>query len=927
MSDIKISALAQEFLGLRADASDPASLLALPPDPLPPEQVFDALRKQVQRVAGHPSGNTLDADELRLALHAAAARLIDPAWQPTPATPARDEVLRALGPAGWNRDSSRRLAALAAEKGVTVQTLLDALQAPSASVPTHVAPPPPHALPSYHESPLPEQLDPAAGAVKRLLLIGALATVGVATVIAAGIFFLSRLPNPVRPSPLPATGAQPPAPVASSPSATVAERPNELFPAPPSAPPSDPTPKPRVVDPSSSARIGDFTDLLRELSTATGGLEIDPSAALDRFDTIYSAMAVGWVDAGPDALVAGVNGLVEFVYRASANPALGQKVVERIARQAATLATNASPAPQDISRSVWSAGILTRLLRERDLPSNVRDSVRESVAHIFGDAAGPAEPTFRAGAMVTLISFPGRITLTSTPYDDAAAKRLASTWDAWVNAVTTVANAGAREGEGEELREFLLLEALERLIIDAQEPTVSRLVHDSITLLASQLHWRENDESRRALLRWFSSPAVSLADLQVVTTALATRSSAEGVDYSMVLSMAGGDAHRAELRDRYAVIWKLAQPATQSELLQRWVLKADEALGYPSDNQSPTDALARAVNLARLNEAAWMLWAGATPGVPDILDLPPFTAPPPAAAIDQPVLGVADATGPAASWAIRYLSAGQAIPPRRELLTQLSNQPTPLEADIIVEEAVRGSPVQVRQDAQSLVRRHASEPTIINAFLEMVPMIPQTRDNTELARLVASGPIPTHRDPAWRVGLRRALVERLVQAVADKGEWGFADRAADELAESYRGRVLRPGDARIRGDGSSPPLESSAAALRLRLRKEAQNPLRATGAGGTQPPVRLATLDARHAARADVAAGRIQSFAAEQVSVFDLLTFLVNAEQPRLAHEIAAISDLLARQRRTSRHINNQIFAVEEAMLRLWKLRLSERMP
>jgi len=132
----------------------PFGILGLPAEPAAPEEVEPALQRQLARLTRHPLGRTTEADEVRLALHVAAAQLRDPRVQeellldlvtlrrprpvaPAPApTPATQEPPRAAPPpaprspampaafdqaalaviiysGGWNREAQRRLASLA----------------------------------------------------------------------------------------------------------------------------------------------------------------------------------------------------------------------------------------------------------------------------------------------------------------------------------------------------------------------------------------------------------------------------------------------------------------------------------------------------------------------------------------------------------------------------------------------------------------------------------------------------------------------------------------------------------------------------------------------------------------------------------------------------------------------------------------------
>src|SRR2546423_10516403 len=71
----------EKFLGVSAGVEDPLGLLGLvgtPSGSLNEAGVIAALQRQLTRVGADPDALTPEADEVRLALHAAAARLLDP---------------------------------------------------------------------------------------------------------------------------------------------------------------------------------------------------------------------------------------------------------------------------------------------------------------------------------------------------------------------------------------------------------------------------------------------------------------------------------------------------------------------------------------------------------------------------------------------------------------------------------------------------------------------------------------------------------------------------------------------------------------------------------------------------------------------------------------------------------------------------------
>src|SRR5207237_1369434 len=68
----------ERFLGPEEVAGGPFALLGVGPGAITDDLVLSALDRQIERIARHPECDTPEADEVRLALHAAAAQLLDP---------------------------------------------------------------------------------------------------------------------------------------------------------------------------------------------------------------------------------------------------------------------------------------------------------------------------------------------------------------------------------------------------------------------------------------------------------------------------------------------------------------------------------------------------------------------------------------------------------------------------------------------------------------------------------------------------------------------------------------------------------------------------------------------------------------------------------------------------------------------------------
>ena len=111
--------LVTKFLGPDVAVGNPVALLGIDSDLLTEDAVMVGLRSRLEVINASPLADTGEADEVRMLLHAAAARLLGALQRRTPTDqpPARDGVqplhaALAMG-GGWTRDSIRQIAMMA----------------------------------------------------------------------------------------------------------------------------------------------------------------------------------------------------------------------------------------------------------------------------------------------------------------------------------------------------------------------------------------------------------------------------------------------------------------------------------------------------------------------------------------------------------------------------------------------------------------------------------------------------------------------------------------------------------------------------------------------------------------------------------------------------------------------------------------------
>ncbi len=953
----------ERFLGAEAASGGPFALLGIKAEEATRDGILRAVDARMKQLDAHAGRSTPDADEVRLALHSAAANLLDPevrrellgmpvagrgeavsAGAPArrhhpvhlpppvpvggiPAPPranggagngagaggavrseqarrVRREIAAAVAlSGGWNARALRRLMLLGRKYGISVRALAIAARAsgtagygdprpapemPDDRVRTRVGVGP--VGPGVVAPRVSRQAGPDAAdkIVRWVLVVAGIGFVaGCIAVIAIGVRSLDA------PGSREVAGATAPAPI---------ERPA----ASPELPDLKPA-SPRNVD-AASRDLENPAAVLRELRDAAADLSDRPSEAVERFARAVEALGRRWAEYTPDRLTAAQDALLEFMYRAGAEaPDAARAATEAIARPAAGLSPATAGDPDRVWPAAWSAGALLRLRLERDLPAAVGRTIDRSLSGLLAGVATEGM-SFERGAVAALRRI-ARELATASPGDE---DRWHAAWAKWSEA----ANALGRVDPA--LAAALDTYALDTLMRDGPPPREAPRVARAIAELAGGMAWREDDGSRRWLVNQLGDLTAPAEGLSVLTQAVAERSGAEGIDPSMTLSRRASDLDRRELAKKYADAWSLAAGGGATRAVQEVHDAATARLGEsaPSAPGNDLSAIADAAIFSRLNAAAAMAWRGDEQATLDLLD-----------ALDTPVRAVLDAAGatvtaassdaafaPGGSWGESYLLARTSIPRRIELLESLASgrRLGVVDAEVLVREALLGTPRKVRDEAMELVLgAYASQPVVINGLLELLPRAPRTRRTSQMIEDVALVNLPDPSDPAWPMAARRAVVERLLELLASAGPLGTVENLVAIVADAY--------DEGLGGSGSTGPVLSLPAAARLTAERHAGQVAR--GLPAPDPRFGLAGIEARRTARLGMADGVVQTFAAEQAALCETLATLVAAERPAAASRVVGVLDELAERRRDADHVLGQIAATERAMTRLWLLR------
>jgi hypothetical protein len=939
------------FFGQSVDDADPLSVLGITGPPRDQAQIIAALNARLGILASHPESVSPHGDEARFRLHAAAAKVMVPSsapggWVRDSAPGEFDSALQGAllrtvaMHGGWNRDAFRMSLLIARSMGAGPEQLVGALESlrhspwevespasPSAPIVRQrpstergaIGRAPNRSEPASHPSVLEppeddganEELDPS----RRLIVAGAWIIGGVLALIVAAtavLVVLTRTGDGTGGPSTPNQAGAPTEPTGAGPG--VIDTPRPLY-----------TPPPRQAarparDTAEQGAVPEWEDRLRDLETAISLLRTGQPEAVYAAGLAIDTMAAEWARASQDQRRAGVNLCIESVYASSGGTQamlIGQMLAP------AEKAINAAvPTPAQLTSGVWAAGLLARLSSDRDLPYASMQELRRAAARVFAESGPPAENSFDAGSAAMLLALSRTLTRVSRgPEPDQ--KAYEGAWRAWIEALHAV------RGRGSELHVRTTLAALDALLTTGPEPTQSRAVYEAVGALVQSIDWRDGDESQRWLIRVFDDRAYSTADIHALTATLAGKSAAAGVDPTMVLHLGAHGDDRAMLRDAYASAWGLSTAVTRDAGLQRWreIIISERSGGliepghFPSG--SPVDTLLAAHRLARINAAAMAMWRGQSDVAGDLLVDPDGGLSARIASIASLMASrhLDNAPAGVSAWGVSYLQAGTRIPDRARLLGQHTDPLTWADAQIIAWEAFYAPQDAISAPARLLLRRYAGSPQMLSAVLDLAPVLPQTHTSNELISAIAAAPLPHIRDSKWRVAVRRDLVARFIETIADTGSLRAVEEITRALGEAYEQQASQAQSKAAPGSTMQPNPEPTEQAAKLLARWEQES--QAVIPSGREP-FSLQTMHASRAARSRVSTGDVQEFVAMQAAIAERMAFVFVAARPAMGDGVSLVVQEMRQEMRSTEHVFGQILACERAICRLWVLQLGE---
>jgi hypothetical protein len=667
------------YLGSAAGAGGPFALLGLPHTIDHPDRITEAAARRLNQLNRHTLRLTPEADEIRLAIHAAAAQLADPALRAElakhwpegsqEATPAAWRIARSRisdqlaaqarrivgASGGWNSRAKRRLAVMARTNRVNPTELVRAVR-PRVS----------RARPAAARIALPHIPEPTSAG--RFWLGTHLTLLTMLSVMSVLVVVELRRPPP-------------PAPPETKSNATANASPS----------PAIPGPRDAIEHPAA---------LEQELRN-TVLIAIDrPVDAASRTPRIVDAYAARWSEADPAARLRITDLFKEVALRLSTVPEAFQPLADAIDTNAV------SPNP---SVSAAALSIAAEILSQPELPLTARSTL-PTVAPELLQARSPD---------ARLLAALERRTPASN--DDL------DWWTAWSDAVESCEAAPAARRT----------EARLNAVVDvlSAKGTPAQATRPILTLLTSPLGWRAREPARRWLLDVLENDSLNPERVSLLTSVVATELSTPGIDASMVLSERPSRSQRVELAARYRAAWmagRVAPGAVTDQVMQA----LDEALllALPKDDLETATVIRVA---ATANAAASLLFSGDEPAAADVLAPPPEipsgdTPAPPASLTDDWARAVLSTDDPDQLTGLLAQAAGQygcttlAAEALVEVALRGPSRETRDHARVLIVTRARSAEVLLALEHALTTRSSAVLAEIIAQALGMPP--PNTRD-------------------------------------------------------------------------------------------------------------------------------------------------------------------------------------------------------
>ena len=947
----------QHYLGVSADA-DPFDLLGIRPERCTPLEIDRALQTRLQHLYASPRSAEIDDAVVKEALREAARTLRDPdkrrlaAQQRLGLPPAMlnlqtrgpkpvpilltpfDQIVLAILVAygGWNSLSRQKLVAVAASHRVTLAGLLKVVSGLSDIARTgrgrldtrmiSELPTLPVTAPDEYGRSSGVNTDWAAKLLPELRGGGRAATVKLSALFAgisllAGILFFSIL---FRPSTINQSDLSEPLPIVPSRVTDRAERADDVV-----FTPEDPT-RIRLAQfdvqptfasqqrPDAAVELADRAPAMLEAAeNLMRRMVVSPTPSMASYQdwrVLSSEIGMAW-----PLLDHRTRGELTETVITVLSPISSTAVAdEMIAILAEPMRRQSEPL--DIWRGAWAAGILSELLRRPDVTGTVRTQAASRFRAAMADAPSAGRtPSFRSGAREWLDH--QRPSLVDGVDTDP---RAYEKWELWLAAHRALDPL-------DPALETSVLDAIHdllRLQIDLSQPRAATNVLGRLTGL---LDFQRSMVVRDRVVAIMRDRAVSNRSLWVFGSVVLNYVGTTWMTEAHVVT----NRMTAEERQEVAVAVYEAWPAPRTDrmvirmgddalqgVLETWLRELAVALDLRDRLRSARRgelsqvALAEHLHVAvRINATAMALYAE-QPDVAHII------------LKDEEQISLPTSRDPAGrapnsdgSLVTRYNNAGANAERRMQVLRGIpmdfrTGDLGPNDASLLAREALRGQPLSLRAEAQSIIQ--SSFPrgwNVALAVLDTLPDVSPQQTNIDFIAQFTGITLPTTADSTVQLATRRALLEHL--QMIRQGE----DPLDATIAETFH--LIDAQVHLMRGESftrrSSIDHEQVMAVYVRLWRDRAQ---------ARQSADAISIIDQRAATRLGAASGPTHRFLAYQIQVLEIMARLVMSERPDHARRVRELLDETRLHRSRVDHILLQMIENELAISELWYMRFSE---
>lgn len=869
-----------EFLGQDAGVGGPFAILALPHAISSDEQIVRAMKQRLYQIDLHPQRSTPDADEVRLAIHAAASQLRDPAlreqlamrwpqgkpvsvpsaWKPAKTTTQVSEkfvksaklLIAASG--GWNSVARKRLAHFARLNRVTALEVVRAIHPAPSSQSLQPSDPSKTITRDARSQPTDRDhlIDPPRFGIDSwalsYLVLGVL-----------GALVITSM-----------TVAPPQRWIPSTQSTEVSSESSQGA----TTSPSNGMASNSADQARSASDIHHYTAIAHELDQLVLRGQTDPNYGIERFAEIYPVFIESWMQFPAPALKRAALHIAEFVRTINESQGSTETLVSTLACKGTT---------QRPTTIMIQTGILDVVLSDPRLSRELLNQLATLRKQCSGYDARPNEQISPAVSLVAgLMGVDART-------DDP------SWWSQWIAGV----KAAASDDQDQQTR--LVLSAMSARLQDQTIPD-SNWTQTAIELV-SAVRWRPDSESRYWLLGQFNDESVSTHRLAALTEAIATHSGDQGVNATMVLSPSATPIQREQLGDAYKAAWQpKSDPSKPFSADTELTAKLRIQIESTSKNLPPDRAAIAAIELARLNALAWLSFqsdesANLNPGEQKT---PPIST----QSTTNTVRFAAKTQD--TEWAERAMNADDAQQ-LGTLISQLSadDHVGINSAHALVYIIVNHADSELRAMAQDEVVRNADHPEILIAVDRAIGLDRITSRHEKLVELLIDTPLPARTDPNWFILAHQAILARLARA-ASHGTDPSLSLLQSELAESYWRRLNATSTREVHDEDA---LKS--------IKAHYQQLLFASQEQGGMPASLLDHIESRLAISSARAQSPMHSLLGYQRAICTILAWRCQQQIPGVLPQTRTILEELDLRLSTSSNIVDQIAQAERCVTEL----------